>query len=595
MSNHLKSKHPQESRLISTSKTSEISRSITVSQRANPSPIAPSTTAEKQLTLSESFERKLLWDVNDAKAKKYHYLIAEMIAIDNEPFSIVEKVGFKRLLEQALPRYELPSRTYISQKIIPDIYNRIRDKIKANISKAIAISATSDIWTCLHNSSSFLSFTAHWLSPEFQLNHGVLAMKPFSGSHTGENIANELNAIAARWDIEKDKIHLLIHDSGANMVKGARVGEYHSARCFIHSLQRVIDKSMKVQAELLEVIATGRRLVTHFNHSGLAQEKLLAIQKELNLPQHQLVQDINTRWNSTYYMAARLVEQKRAISLYVVEHETLTNLTIQQWGLLEQCINLLKPFEEITKITSSGVSCISEVIPHVYALKKYLDKTETAQRTPDLARLRASLKAELESRFKSLEEDLNFIIATFLDPRFKSDYLGVLETEKARQKILIEYIKNSYDDSSSDSNRSSPSSTPAKRQKEDETGSNFTREAHNTFWDCFNEVAKDNSSSCRDQEKQNPISNEIDFFLKLSRIDRNRDPYLWWSVNSNQYPQLAKFARIYLGAPASSVYSERLFSEAGLVYEAKRSRLLPTNAENLVFIHHNLPLVNFEY
>ena len=108
-------------------------------------------------------------------------------------------------------------------------------------------------------------------------------------------------------------------------------------------------------------------------------------------------------------------------------------------------------------------------------------------------------------------------------------------------------------------------------------------------------MAKDNSSDCRDQEKQSPIDNEIDFFLRTSRIDRNHDPYIWWSVNLNQYPQLSRFARIYLSAPGSSVYSERLFSESGLVYEAKRSRLLPTNEEHLVFIHHNLPLVNFEY
>ncbi|KAF9815175.1 hypothetical protein SFRURICE_004100, partial [Spodoptera frugiperda] len=105
---------------------------------------------------------------------------------------------------------------------------------------------------------------------------------------------------------------------------------------------------------------------------------------------------------------------------------------------------------EITKITSSGLSCISEAIPHISALKKYLDKNETAQRTPDLARMRASLKAELESRFKSLGDNPNYLIATFLDPRFKSDYLGVLETEKARQKIMIEYIKNSCEESSSD-------------------------------------------------------------------------------------------------------------------------------------------------
>lgn len=107
---------------------------------------------------------------------------------------------------------------------------------------------------------------------------------------------------------------------------------------------------------------------------------------------------------------------------------------------MEQFINLLKPFEEITKITSSGLSCISEAIPHVSALKKYLDKCETAQRTPDLARMIASLKSEFESRLKSLRENPKYLIATFLDPRFKSDF-RVLETEKARQKILIDYIK----------------------------------------------------------------------------------------------------------------------------------------------------------
>lgn len=49
-----------------------------------------------------------------------------MIAIDNDPFSIVENVGVKILLKQALPRYELTSRTYIPQKLFQTstIYSR---------------------------------------------------------------------------------------------------------------------------------------------------------------------------------------------------------------------------------------------------------------------------------------------------------------------------------------------------------------------------------------------------------------------------------------------------------------------------------------
>ncbi|KAF2891023.1 hypothetical protein ILUMI_15150 [Ignelater luminosus] len=326
MKNHIKSKHPDEFRALNKDNAAVVPTTIHLAIPGTSS----SSVAKKLLTMTESFERKFLWDVNDAKARKYHYLVAEMIALDNEPLSIVERSGFTRLLEQALPRYKLPSRTYITQKIIPDICDRIYEKIKYNISSAFAISVTSDRWTCLHNNASFLSFTAHWISPEFKLEHGVLAMKPFSGSHTGENIAKELNIVANRWDIEHTKIHVLIHDSGANMVKGVRLAEYDSARCFIHTLQRAINESLKVQAEVTTMIATGRRLVMHFNHSGLAQEKLLRIQKELNLPEHQLVQDISTRWNSTFYMIERLLEQKRAISLYVTDHDTLINFTAQQ-------------------------------------------------------------------------------------------------------------------------------------------------------------------------------------------------------------------------------------------------------------------------
>ena len=41
--------------------------------------------------------------------------------------------------------------------------------------------------------------------------------------------------------------------------------------------------------------------------------------------------------------------------------------------------------------------------------------------------------------------------------------------------------------------------------------------------------------------------------------------YKWWPANSKAYPILTKFAKIYLSSPGSSVYSERLFSEASII------------------------------
>lgn len=598
LKNHLKSKHPDKYALLSTATSARSSKNDGTLPSTDSTILnlpGTSTSERRQITLKQTVERKLLWDINDPKSIKYHYLIGEMIALDNEPLSVVERVGFKRLLQNAVPQYKIPGRTYMTEKIIPDIYNRISSKIEASISQATAVSVTSDMWTCQHNNQSFLSFTAHWITSDFILKHGVLAMKPFEGSHTGTNIAKELNHIAEKWNIPHNKMHLIVHDSGANMIKGVRDAEYESAKCFIHSLQRAVEESLKSQMEIIQTIAAARRIVTHFNHSGIAQEKLKLIRQELNLPNHQLVQDVSTRWNSTYYLMQRLLEQKRAVSLYITDHESLTNLTPSQWELMEECIKLLKPFEEITKITSSGICCISEVIPHTVTLLKYLGKDETAIRTPNLSRMKSSLRVELETRFNFDEND-KYLVATFLDPRFKTTFLGLVQAQRAKQKILLEALRMSCDESSSSNDDSSPLSKKKNRQM-NETDNDIEIETHESFWHCFEEIATENKNfqTYEDVEKS-PVANEIDFYMKTARlVDRTADPYKWWSANATKYPSLTAFAKIYLSSPGSSVYSERLFSEAGMVYEDKRNRLLSTNAEKIVYIHHNLPLIDFKY
>lgn len=80
---------------------------------------------------------------------------------------------------------------------------------------------------------------------------------------------------------------------------------------------------------------------------------------------------------------------------------------------------------------------MSEIVPHVTTLKSYLVK----DKTPDVSLMRASLKEELESCFSLLIEDSNYLIATYPDLRFKVKYLGVVEAERAREKILLEFIK----------------------------------------------------------------------------------------------------------------------------------------------------------
>jgi len=66
-------------------------------------------------------------------------------------------------------------------------------------------------------------------------------------------------------------------------------------------------------------------------------------------------------------------------------------------------------------------------------------------------------------------------------------------------------------------------------------------------------------------------------------------------VNHHLYPNIAHVAKRYLCAPPTSVASERLFSSASRVYTDRRNRLAPKKADMLLFIKHNLALINFKY
>jgi len=47
------------------------------------------------------------WDINDKKSKVIHKAIGEMICVDNEPYKLVERTGFKKLMEIVKPQYKV--------------------------------------------------------------------------------------------------------------------------------------------------------------------------------------------------------------------------------------------------------------------------------------------------------------------------------------------------------------------------------------------------------------------------------------------------------------------------------------------------------
>jgi len=84
------------------------------------------------------------------------------------------------------------------------------------------------------------------------------------------------------------------------------------------------------------------------------------------------------------------------------------------------------------------------------------------------------------------------------------------------------------------------------------------------------------------------ILDEITNYLSLPLALETENPLDWWRVRSQDFPKLAKFARKYLAIPATSVLSERLFSDAGNLISTKRTNLDTNLAGQMLFLKRNI-------
>ncbi|XP_045466315.1 zinc finger BED domain-containing protein 4-like [Harmonia axyridis] len=281
-------------------------------------------------------------------------------------------------------------------------------------------------------------------------------------------------------------------------------------------------------------------------------------------------------------MLERLLEQKEAITLYITNNDGLTNLTYSEWELVKNILNILRPFEEITKTASKEQCCISEVIPLVVTLKEYLSKEGPI--FAGVGTMKNELLTSLERRLgETIFQRENLYVATFLDPRFKMNFFPK-DTKGQILTCIKNLIKRKYNTVAEvDLESSEDDNIPL---------SDLNKE--NTFWGTFDSIASTSTETTKTKNMQ-AWENEVITYLECSTQPKDKSPFEWWEAEKKKFPCLFTAASVYLSAPAASVSSEQLFSELGNIYEPKRNRLNEDRAEMLVFLHHNIKKLNFSY
>lgn len=150
-------------------------------------------------------------------------------------------------------------------------YNETKEKAKASVIKASAVSLTSDMWTSI-NTDAYLAVTCHFVDCNLLINSVVLGVKHFHQSHTAFNLASVKQELIAEWGIT-DKVTCLVTDGAANMAACAREMGVRHAVCVAHTLNLIVKKALDVNEPLSEIRTKSRRIVGYFKSSTTAKVK----------------------------------------------------------------------------------------------------------------------------------------------------------------------------------------------------------------------------------------------------------------------------------------------------------------------------------
>ncbi|KAJ4918319.1 hypothetical protein JOQ06_022404, partial [Pogonophryne albipinna] len=236
-------------------------------------------------------------------------------------------------------------------------------------------------------------------------------------------------------------------DNGSNVVKAVELNHWTRLQCFGHRLHLAIENALKektVKDRINRATGLCRSLVCHFSHSWKKKAALSEAQRELHLPEHSLITECPTRWGSRQKMIGRVLEQRKALS-QVLSEDRKTRHLVPSWQdieVLESINNALRPLQEFTDaLSGEAYVSVSYLKPVLHLLKT----STLAAKDEDTAltkKIKSLVLGYMENKYSDPATQELLDITSFIDPRFKTDYMSAEKVPdiKARVKIEMEQV-----------------------------------------------------------------------------------------------------------------------------------------------------------
>ena len=533
---------------------------------------------------------------------KGNALLAAFIATGHCSFQMVNNPWLNELVTHLNSSFVLPSKTTLSQQMIPRYVDIAKNKMKSDIQGAPWICSTLDGWKTPNNGTTLYSFTVHYLF-EDKLRKNVLKLSEIREEHSAANLASFIRRTIDEWSLQKFVPFIIITDNAPSVVSAVQLSGNISVRCSPHSFDLVLDAVLEKDDNYKRMTEKSKNICRKFRQTTELSQIFHNVQLEIYGSSLCLLGSVPTRFFSDYLQMERLNNVKDvldgcanafALTLSNCIHREVFlvsyTFTSEEESLLEFYVKVLKPFFDCSmEMSSDQTPSLSELIPSVRTLigkyKKMITNLETdntdftitspsviigtttytnfddcqhllrddVEMEMSVVEQRGTLYSakksfletlisELEERFfnfmKILDQD-HYLISTLINPKFKLRYFDSNQKEKAKQLVRLLIGDQEI-------NGESKYSDGVMSEDEEE----------------FDELDE--------YLRERPLPDTEKFEMVL----------LYWEGKKSIYPNLYIIARKYLGLIASSSSSERLFSCAAQYCQKYRSRLLPSTIEN---------------
>ncbi|XP_036322308.1 zinc finger BED domain-containing protein 4-like [Rhagoletis pomonella] len=399
-----------------------------------------STTSSSCRTSSRSvssfFKRAIEYDSSSQRKADIDVALASLIGEGMQPFNLVEDTSFRNFVKVLDPRYVLPSKNTLKNVFVKNMYDEKKIKLQEHLNAVEHVAITTDLWTSAAN-EAFITLTCHFIEESFVLKNAVLQTKKLNDvlNHNAQNIANTVSDVLKKWNIF-NKVICIVTDNAKSMLNACDILKIAHLPCVAHTLNLAVHDALMLKAEdgyLKPIITKCKNIVHFFKCSSIATEKLKEAQ---NTPTPlKLIQDMPTRWNSTYNMLERLLTLHDAAAIVLLAiGKAPPPLSADEKNCVREIENLLRPFNEATKTCCGNNVTLSLIIPIVYGLYQRMYEIKCQIETIEAITLCENLIEGLRKRMFQYETRTAPRLGSLLDPRFKRE--GFISSSNAEQATI---------------------------------------------------------------------------------------------------------------------------------------------------------------